>query len=178
MTAEPTLPLDEVVARKVQAKRKVGFMTAAFYLGEMLVGSLLAIVLLVTSHLRMSADAALFAAGIVAWTFAEYLVHRFVLHDLIPTQHGLHHAHPDAPVLTIFWQIWLCFALVYLIAGGAFLAGALVAYSWYLFVHHCASTTANLNDAQHETSASAPPFGITCSERCCASDPGPAIHAF
>ena len=142
MTAEPALPLDEVVARKVQAKRKVRFMTAAFYLGEILVGSLLAIVLLVTSHLRMSADAALFTAGIVAWTLAEYLVHRFVLHDLIPTQHGLHHAHPDAPVLTIFWQIWLCFALVYLIAGGAFLAGALVAYSWYLFVHHCAHHSA------------------------------------
>jgi sterol desaturase/sphingolipid hydroxylase (fatty acid hydroxylase superfamily) len=28
--------------------------------------------------------------------------------------------------------------LVYLIAGGAFVAGALVAYTWYLFVHHCA----------------------------------------
>jgi len=39
-------------------------------------------------------------------------------------------------VLTIFWQIWICFALVYLIAGGAFVAGA--AYAWYLFVHHCA----------------------------------------
>jgi sterol desaturase/sphingolipid hydroxylase (fatty acid hydroxylase superfamily) len=25
-----------------------------------------------------------------------------------------------------------------LIAGGAFLAGGLFAYSWYLFVHHCA----------------------------------------
>src|SRR5712675_541961 len=29
-------------------------------------------------------------------------------------------------------------ALVYLIAGGAFVAGTLVAYAWYLFVHHCA----------------------------------------
>jgi sterol desaturase/sphingolipid hydroxylase (fatty acid hydroxylase superfamily) len=27
---------------------------------------------------------------------------------------------------------------IYLIVGGAFVAGALVAYSWYLFVHHCA----------------------------------------
>jgi len=45
---------------------------------------------------------------------------------------------PDGAVLTIFWQIWICFALVYLIAGGAFVAGALVAYAWYLFVHHCA----------------------------------------
>jgi sterol desaturase/sphingolipid hydroxylase (fatty acid hydroxylase superfamily) len=40
--------------------------------------------------------------------------------------------------LTISWQIWICFALVYLIAGGAFVAGALVAFAWHLFVHHCA----------------------------------------
>jgi hypothetical protein len=25
-----------------------------------------------------------------------------------------------------------------LISGGAFVAGVLVAYAWYLFVHHCA----------------------------------------
>jgi sterol desaturase/sphingolipid hydroxylase (fatty acid hydroxylase superfamily) len=61
-----------------------------------------------------------------------------VLHGLIPTQHALHHANPDAAVLNIFWQIWACFALIYLTAGGAFLAGGLVAYAWYLFVHHCA----------------------------------------
>jgi hypothetical protein len=67
-----------------------------------------------------------------------YAVHRFVLHDLAPKEHGLHHANPDEAVLTIFWQIWICFALVYFIAGGAFLAGALAAYAWYLLVHHCA----------------------------------------
>ena len=48
------------------------------------------------------------------------------------------HATPDTAVITIFWQMWICFALVYFTAGGAFLAGALVAYAWYLFVHHCA----------------------------------------
>ena len=67
-----------------------------------------------------------------------YVVHRFVLHGFAPTEHRLHHANPDGAVLTIFWQIWICFALIYLIAGGAFIAGALVAYAWYLFVHYCA----------------------------------------
>ena len=113
-------------------------MTAIIYFGEILVASLLAIVLLAISQLRMSSDAVLFAAGVVAWTLAEYVVHRFVLHGIAPAEHRQHHANPDGAVLTIFWQIWICFALVYLIAGGAFVAGALVAYAWYLFVHHCA----------------------------------------
>jgi sterol desaturase/sphingolipid hydroxylase (fatty acid hydroxylase superfamily) len=113
-------------------------MTAITYFGEMLVASVLAIVLFAISSLEVRYAGALFAGGAVAWTFAEYVVHRYVLHDLVPTQHGLHHANPDGAVLTVFWQIWACFALVYLTVGGAFLAGALIAYAWYLFVHHCA----------------------------------------
>ena len=49
-------------------------MTAFIYFGEILVASLLAIVLLAISPFRLSSDATLFAAGIVAWTFAEYVV--------------------------------------------------------------------------------------------------------
>jgi sterol desaturase/sphingolipid hydroxylase (fatty acid hydroxylase superfamily) len=113
-------------------------MTAIVYFGEMLVASLLAIVLLAISRLPMIFDAMLFAGGVVAWNLAEYVVHRFVLHGFAPTEHRLHHANPDDAVLTIFWQIWICFALVYLIGEGAFVAGALVAYTWHLFVHHCA----------------------------------------
>src|SRR5258708_23258264 len=113
-------------------------MIAIIYVGEMLVASLLAIVLLAISQLRMSSDAELFAVGVVALTLAEYLVHRFVLHGFAPIEHRQHHAHPDGAVLTIFWQIWICFALVYLVAGGAFVAGPLVAYAWDLFGPHCA----------------------------------------
>jgi hypothetical protein len=54
-------------------------MTAIVYFGEMLVASLLAIVLLAISQLRMSSNAVLFAGGVVALTLAEYVVHRFVL---------------------------------------------------------------------------------------------------
>jgi sterol desaturase/sphingolipid hydroxylase (fatty acid hydroxylase superfamily) len=111
-------------------------MTAIIYFGEILVASLLAILLLAISQLGMSSDVLLFAGGVVALTLAEYVVHRFVLHGFSPTEHRQHHANPGGAVLTIFWQIWICFALVYLIAGGAFVAGALVAYAWYLFVHH------------------------------------------
>jgi sterol desaturase/sphingolipid hydroxylase (fatty acid hydroxylase superfamily) len=120
----------------ISIARADGPMTAIIYFGEMLVATMLAIVLLAISQLRMSSDAMLFGGGFVAWTLAEYVVHRFVLHGFAPTEHRLHHASPDEAVLTIFWQIWVCFSLVYLIVGGAFVAGALIAYSWYLFVHH------------------------------------------
>jgi hypothetical protein len=125
-------------AAGLTAQRLGSAMTAIIYFGEMLVASLLAIVLLAISQLGMSSDAVLFVGGVVALTLAEYAVHRFVLHGFAPIEHRLHHANPDCAVLRIFWQIWICFALVYLIAGGAFVAGALIAYAWYSFVHHCA----------------------------------------
>ena len=67
-------------------------MTAIIYFGEMLVASLIAIVLLAISQLRLSADGVLFVGGIVALTLAEYLVHRFVLHGFAPIEHRRHHA--------------------------------------------------------------------------------------
>ena len=100
--------LDRCVSRRrnsLTAQRLGWPMTAIIYFGEILVASLLAIVLLTISQLRMSSDAVLFAGGVVASTLAEYIVHRFVLPGFAPTEHRLHHANPDDPVLTIFWQI-------------------------------------------------------------------------
>src|SRR5450631_1453553 len=100
------------------------------YFGEMFVAPLLAVVLFYTSTRNTGDFVILAVAGIVAWTLAEYAVHRFVLHYWAPTQHRIHHAKPSEPVLTVFWQIWIFFAVGYLIAGDAFLAGSLVAYAW------------------------------------------------
>jgi surface polysaccharide O-acyltransferase-like enzyme len=73
----------------------------------------------------MGEAVALFSGGVVALTLGEYTVHRFLLHNIATTQHRIHHAHPDEAIDKIFWQIWVCFAAVYLIAGGVVLAGAL-----------------------------------------------------
>ena len=155
-------------------------MTAIIYFGEILVASSLAIVLLAISQLRMSSDAVLFAGGVVAWTLAEYVVHRFVLHGIAPTEHRLHHANPDDAVLTIFWQIWICFALVYLIAGGALLRarwlpmpGICSCITARITVpincrYHFSSITKAIIDLQLEITASAQRCGITYSERCLA----------
>ena len=108
------------------------------YLGEVTVAWTLAAALLAISNFRFSVTILLFSCGVVAWTLAEYITHRFVLHSIATTEHGNHHAHPQEPIDRIFWQIWLAFAVVYLTTGGAVLAGVLVAYAWYLSVHHCA----------------------------------------
>jgi len=113
-------------------------MTVAIYFGELIFAIALAIVLLAASNLEFSIAILLFFFGLVAWTFAEYITHRFVLHAIAPVQHGIHHACPQDAIDRIFWQIWLAFAVVYLTTAGTMLAGVLVAYAWYLSVHYCA----------------------------------------
>jgi sterol desaturase/sphingolipid hydroxylase (fatty acid hydroxylase superfamily) len=112
-------------------------MTVAIYFGELIFAAAVAIVLLAASTLKPSIAIILFWCGLLAWTLGEYIIHRFVLHAIAPVQHGIHHARPKQPINKIFWQIWIAFALVYMTTDGAFLAGTLVAYAWYLFVHYC-----------------------------------------
>jgi sterol desaturase/sphingolipid hydroxylase (fatty acid hydroxylase superfamily) len=113
-------------------------MTAAICFGELIFAIALAITLLAVSTLKSFIAILLFCCGLVAWTLAEYITHRLVLHAIAPVQHGIHHARPQDGIDKIFWQIWLAFAVVYLTTGGAVLAGVLVAYAWYLSVHYCA----------------------------------------
>jgi sterol desaturase/sphingolipid hydroxylase (fatty acid hydroxylase superfamily) len=108
------------------------------YLGELIVALALAAALLAGSNCGLSVAILFFICGFVAWTLAEYIAHRFVLHAIATIQHGDHHADPQGPIVRIFWQIWLAFSVVYLTTAGPVLAGVLVAYAWYLSVHHCA----------------------------------------
>src|SRR5260370_36752095 len=100
-------------------------LTVAIYVGQPVFVIALAITLLAASTLKFSIVALLFCCGLSAWTLAEYITHRFVLHTIAPVQHGKHHARPQDGIDKIFWQIWLAFALPYLAAGGAVLAGVL-----------------------------------------------------
>jgi len=100
--------------------------TVAIYFGELGFATTLAVVLLTISISKSSIVLILFCCGLLTFTLAEYITHRFVLHALAPLQHGIHHARPREPIDRIFWQIWLAFIVVYLTTGGALLAGALV----------------------------------------------------
>jgi len=84
--------------------------------------------------------------GIPAWTLIEYLLHRFVFHELpgVVELHAMHHSRPNAYVASPVWvgffawstivflPLWLVGDLE--IAAGA-TSGLLLGYIWYLVVH-------------------------------------------
>ncbi|MEP2274875.1 MAG: sterol desaturase family protein [Reichenbachiella sp.] len=95
----------------------------------------------------------LFLAGTLAFTFVEYLMHRFLFHmpettparkKVVYTMHGVHHDHPKdkdrlaMPVplsLTIsFLFFWLFRFLMGEMVWG-FLPGFLMGYAGYLWIH-------------------------------------------
>jgi dihydroceramide fatty acyl 2-hydroxylase len=114
--------------------------------------------------LALSAEAALFLAGMFAWTCAEYVLHRYVFHWTNDTAwgrrihfllHGVHHEFPNdkdrlvmplptsIPLAVIFYSL---FALTMgPTLGEPFFAGFVVGYLFYdgthYYVHHFVPTT-------------------------------------
>jgi sterol desaturase/sphingolipid hydroxylase (fatty acid hydroxylase superfamily) len=90
---------------------------------------------------------ALVLAGTAAWSAAEYLLHRFVLHGLRPFSdwHAQHHARPRALIgtptaINAVLMLFLVGAPLWLL-GGAWVAGAvgsgfLLGYLAYSWMHH------------------------------------------
>lgn len=96
---------------------------------------------------------ALFFAGFMSWTLAEYLLHRFFFHmksdakwvkKIAHTMHGIHHDYPNdytrlfMPPLPATLFMIVFFATFYLIMGTrvfSFLPGFLVGYLAYAYTH-------------------------------------------
>jgi sterol desaturase/sphingolipid hydroxylase (fatty acid hydroxylase superfamily) len=131
-----------------------------------------AVTFLVRSTLRHDARgapaplaiAALFLLGMFAWTFAEYVLHRYVFHWTNETPggrrvhfllHGVHHEYPSdkdrlvMPLLTSVPLSFVFYALFTFVLGRAlgepFFAGFVVGYLFYdgthYYVHHFLPTT-------------------------------------
>lgn len=96
----------------------------------------------------------LFLGGWLLFTFAEYLVHRYVYHIAATspgrakfqyTMHGVHHEYPKdktrlamPPILTVFVAslLFFIFRFTFGNAGFGILAGFVFGYALYLFVHY------------------------------------------
>lgn len=116
-------------------------------------------------HVSFAVGAGVFVAGLFAWTFAEYVLHRYVFHWYKDTPfgrrvhfllHGVHHDFPNdgdrlvMPLLTSLPLAVIFYSLFYFAFGGArlaepFFAGFALGYLAYdgthYAVHHFKQTT-------------------------------------
>jgi len=112
----------------------------------------------VRQELSLAAIAALFLGGMLAWTLAEYVLHRYVFHWTNQTAwgkrihfllHGVHHEYPsdkDRLVMPLLTSVPLAVIFYFLFtftlgkAAEAFFAGFTVGYLFYdgthYYVHH------------------------------------------
>ncbi|MDW8133835.1 MAG: sterol desaturase family protein [Bacteroidia bacterium] len=128
------------------------YVAVGFYGGISLIMLLYAIL---SQNLRWWEVSLLFISGVLAWTFSEYLLHRFVLHYVEDHpiilrwhnfMHGAHHDIPKDlrfvtaspfitfPIAVIFWVLfWLILGWKWV---WAFYAGFGVGYCLYEYIHH------------------------------------------
>lgn len=94
-----------------------------------------------------------FLLGLLSWTLAEYILHRFIYHKIKDASydsgfqymfHGIHHAYPNDKSKTVLPPLpsiiiaALFFGLFYLLLGEnalAFSPGFVIGYSIYMWIH-------------------------------------------
>jgi sterol desaturase/sphingolipid hydroxylase (fatty acid hydroxylase superfamily) len=123
------------------------------------------------------------AAGVIAWTLIEYVIHRFVFHQM-PVFSPMHGAHHDAPLAFVGTPTWLSLGVIF---GAVFLpawalgsfntasgltVGVMAGFFWYGVVHHAIHhrkprmiarrlIVASRRHSQHHYSTQAGNFGVT-----------------
>jgi sterol desaturase/sphingolipid hydroxylase (fatty acid hydroxylase superfamily) len=124
---------------------RAGFF-ADFYVYPAVAGTFVAVAA-VTARDRWVAWSSAIAVGVFAWTFFEYLLHRYVLHHVpwIREQHDAHHNEQKALIGTpTYITLGLMLVLVALpsilaaglAVGSGFTAGMMLGYLWYVVVHY------------------------------------------
>lgn len=85
-----------------------------------------------------AASAILAILGILAFSYAEYWVHRTVLHRLF--WHGKHERHHRIPEEHVEFQPWwmplALFMILFVFTVPAFWVGAATGYLWFISWHH------------------------------------------
>lgn len=81
----------------------------------------------------------LFMAGVLFWSFAEYVLHRWVFHGPLASLHQAHHYDPTAYVGVSSWPTLIvtqgCFWGLLWAGHADFLSGFLAGYTWYITIH-------------------------------------------
>lgn len=78
-----------------------------------------------------------FVLGIALFTFAEYWVHRSLLHRVMwDSKHERHHTHPHERVIFPLWYTPSIALVAYLLLPLGAFCGALVGWSYFCWWHH------------------------------------------
>jgi sterol desaturase/sphingolipid hydroxylase (fatty acid hydroxylase superfamily) len=120
--------------------------------------------------------------GVIAWTLAEYFIHRFVFHRLpmFAQMHEAHHSRPGALIGAPIWSSVSAFTFgvfipLWLQAGlnmaSALTSGLMLGYLWYILVHTAVHRHrvdrgsflygAKLRHAHHHYGSQEGNFGVT-----------------
>jgi sterol desaturase/sphingolipid hydroxylase (fatty acid hydroxylase superfamily) len=109
-------------------------------------------------NLSLDTIIAFFIFGVLSWTLAEYILHRFVYHKLKDATydtglhyllHGIHHKYPNdqskviLPIVPSIIVASILFGIFYLIFGiyvFAFVPGFLLTYLGYMLIHYMVHT--------------------------------------
>lgn len=128
-------------------------LTKSLYFGDFFAAPFVIIVLAAATLARRDLGATpvflwllALAAGCAAWTLVEYVVHRWIYHEVPPFEkfHDAHHAQPRELVgAPSFLSIGVILAVVFvpllafgLLLASGFTSGMLVGYIGYILVHH------------------------------------------
>ncbi len=119
-----------------------------FFISLALVVGLAAAALLSGPWQQSGQWGACFLAGLLVWTFVEYLVHRILYHNVAYFErlHDAHHAEPNAyigapPIIGVVGIILLFFVpfvWVSFVAASGVTSGVLTGYMAYMLTHHAA----------------------------------------
>ena len=85
--------------------------------------------------------------GLMVWTFAEYVFHRWLYHKnstLIAKGHGMHHDAPEAllgmpwyvNVVVLSALVWALSFWIGLASSGLFVGSFWLGHVWYTWMHH------------------------------------------
>lgn len=75
--------------------------------------------------------------GFALWTFAEYWVHRSLLHRWFwHGTHERHHDHPSEFVTNIWWYTPILFFVAFFVMPISLYVGFSLGYIWFLTMHH------------------------------------------
>lgn len=105
----------------------------AYYLDFVVVPALIAVL-----PLLAEVSLAGVVSGLLAWTLAEYVIHRVLFHrlPLFKPAHDLHHAKPSGRTGVSSWATLAIIIAVSLVVPAGPLVGLLVGYLGYITAHH------------------------------------------